>query len=110
MIIFTTTSFVILIAIDFYLEVQLVHSSPKVVYTQEKPDKKRKSRFKTGYLFIYSELPRLNILLLKTEISLKVSLCVVTGFLYLAYKDLEEYLEKQKNDNETNEIMISHIT
>lgn len=37
-------------------------------------------------------------------------MCVVAGFLYLAYKDLEEYLDNQKNENEPNVIVISHIT
>ena len=39
-------------------------------------------------------------------------MCLVTGFLYLAYKDLEEYLENQKHENEPSEVVItiSHIT
>lgn len=55
---FTIATFAILIAVDFYLEVQLTHFTPKESYTQnvgEKSKKKGKSRFKTGYLVIYGK-------------------------------------------------------
>lgn len=53
---FTSTAFMILIAVDFYLEVQLSHLPPKETLTLEKPSPKGKSRFKMGYLIIYGKL------------------------------------------------------
>lgn len=38
-----------------------------------------------------------------------VCMCIVTGFLYLAYKDLEQYIEAERMANEPNEIIVSHI-
>jgi hypothetical protein len=59
----TSAAFLILIAIDFFLEIQLTHISPKESYTQSTAQdgkspagKKGKARFKMGYLIIYGEL------------------------------------------------------
>lgn len=57
----TTFAFMILIALDFYLEIQLSHLTPKEALTSsESSSKKGKSRFKTGYLIIYGEINFLN--------------------------------------------------
>lgn len=91
---FASTAFLILIAIDFYIEIHLSHMPPKEIFTQSKENKstKSKARFKMAYLIIY------------------MCLCIVGGFMYLAYKDLEEYLENQKTESEPlPEITISHI-
>lgn len=50
---FMTSAFLILIAVDFYLEIQMTHLPPKETYTMDNPSKKGKARFKTGYLVIY---------------------------------------------------------
>ena len=93
-----STSFLLLVAIDFFIEVHLLHVTPKEQFTKSnesddsKKEKKKGKGFKMGYLIIYS------------------SMCIVVWFLYLAYKDLEEDLERQKSENEPMEIIISHIT
>ncbi|CRK99732.1 CLUMA_CG013050, isoform A [Clunio marinus] len=79
------------------LKIQLSHlpPPPKISYTMEKPNKKGKSRVKMGFLAIY------------------VCLCIVSGLIYLAYKELEDFLENQQKEQEKeNEIIItiSHIT
>ena len=51
----TTTAFCILIALDFYLEIQLTHIPPKETFTKDSTSKKGKARFKMGYLAIYGE-------------------------------------------------------
>lgn len=54
----TISAFALLIAIDFYLEFQLSHLTPKEVLTKtekEIPPKKTKGRFKMGYFVIYGE-------------------------------------------------------
>lgn len=51
----TSAAFVLLIAIDFFLEIRLTHVSPKEALTAEVSNEKGKSRFKTGYLIIYGE-------------------------------------------------------
>lgn len=54
----TISAFAILIAIDFYLEIQLTHLTPKQVLTKtevETPPKKTKGRFKMGYFVIYGK-------------------------------------------------------
>lgn len=78
---------------DFYLEIQLTHLAPKEMFTKSKDSngKKGKARFKMGYLIIY------------------VWMCIISAFMGLAFKDLGEYLEQQKNDCKPKEIMISHI-
>lgn len=53
-IIFTTTAFLILIALDFYLEIQLTHVTPRKSLTAEEKSE-GKTRFKMGYLIIYGE-------------------------------------------------------
>jgi hypothetical protein len=100
LVIVVSTSFFLLVAIDFFIEVHLLHYTPKQVLAgDQKPkvedptSKKKKGKgFKMGYLVIYS------------------SMCIVVWFLYLAYKDLEEDLERQRRENEPMEITISHIT
>lgn len=94
----TTTAFLLLIAIDFYIEFHLMHVTPKVLYTNvgKKPEKEKGGKdkgkgFKLGFMIIY------------------VNMCIVTWFLYLAYKDLEEELDNEEYENEP-EIIISHIT
>lgn len=93
-----STSFLLLVAIDFFIEVHLLHVTPKEQFTKSnesddsKKEKKKGKGFKMGYLIIYS------------------SMCIVVWFLYLAYKDLEEDLERQRSENEPMEITISHIT
>lgn len=55
-VLFTITTFAILIATDFYLEIKMTHITPKQNYTQtvsKEDEKKRKSRFKMGYFVIY---------------------------------------------------------
>lgn len=40
-------------------------------------------------------------------------MCIVAAFIFLAFKDFEEYLEDQNNDKDReneNVIVISHIT
>lgn len=98
-IIVTTTAFILLIAIDFYIEFHLMHVPPKIQYTNvdKKSDKKggkdKGKGFKLGFLIIY------------------INLCIVTWFLYLAYKDLEEELDNEEEcENPPMEIVISHIT
>ncbi|KAL7037015.1 hypothetical protein ACKWTF_009032 [Chironomus riparius] len=105
LVIVVSTAFFLLVAIDFFIEVHLLHVTPKEQLTKTHDDKaempeddqtkklKKKGKgFKLGYLVIYS------------------SMCVVVWFLYLAFKDLEEDLERQKSENEPMEITISHIT
>jgi hypothetical protein len=96
LVIVVASSFFLLVTIDFFIEVHLLHMSPKAIYTKSKTDeesKKKKGKgFKMGYLIIYS------------------SMCVVAWFLFLAYKNLEEEVESQKRENEPMEITISHIT
>lgn len=106
LIIAVSTAFFLLVAIDFFIEVHLLHVTPKEQLTKAHDDtsskgsntdetkkaKKKGKGFKLGYLVIYS------------------SMCVVVWFLYLAYKDLEEDLERQRCENEPMEITISHIT
>jgi len=93
-----STSFLLLVAIDFFIEVHLLHVTPKELLTKSdegddsKKGKKKGKGFKMGYLIIYS------------------SMCIVVWFLYLACKDLEEDLERQRSENEPMEITISHIT
>lgn len=38
-----------------------------------------------------------------------VIMCAVTGFVFLAYKDFEEYLIQQNREPQQNVIIISHI-
>ena len=108
LVIVVSTAFFLLVAIDFFIEVHLLHVTPKEQLTkthddhvpttvspeddQSKKPKKKGKGFKLGYLVIYS------------------SMCVVVWFLYLAFKDLEEDLERQRSENEPIEITISHIT
>lgn len=100
LILVTTSAFFLLIAIDFYIEYHLLHVTPKVQYTKsddalsEGESKKKKGKgFKLGFLIIY------------------INMCLVTWFLYLAFKDLEEEIENQEYEDEPNmEITISHIT
>ncbi|KAG5680038.1 hypothetical protein PVAND_009569 [Polypedilum vanderplanki] len=102
LVILIATSFVLLVAIDFFIEFHLMHLTPKAVLTQtqkksvedKSKDKKKGKGFKMGYLIIYS------------------SFCVIVWFVFLAYKNLEEDIEKQKKENELPpmEITISHIT
>lgn len=99
LVIAVATSFILLVAIDFFIEVHLLHMTPKQSYTQDKSikkpeeeSKKKKGKgFKLGYLIIYT------------------TMCIVGCFMYLAFKDLEEEIEKRKKDNEPMEITISHI-
>lgn len=112
-VLFTVTTFAILIALDFYLEIQLTHMTPKEIYTRSKtdPGKKSKSRLKMGYLVIYGkEINNPLTKALKAFNFLVVCLCFIAGFVYLAFKDFEEYLEAERMANEPNEIIISHIT
>lgn len=64
--------------------------------TDKKPDKKggkdKGKGFKLGFLIIY------------------INMCIVTWFLYLAYKDLEEELDEEDEPYPPMEIVISHIT
>lgn len=107
LILITTSAFFLLISIDFYIEYHLLHVTPKLQYTKsddapsDKESKKKKGKgFKLGFLVIY------------------INMCLVTWFLYLAFKDLEEEIESQEYEDEPNninsnnnmEIIISHIT
>lgn len=102
LVLITTSAFFLLIAIDFYIEYHLLHVTPKLQYTKshdaedpsdEKSKKKKGKGFKLGFFIIY------------------VHMCIVTWFLYLAFKDLEEEIESQEFEDEPNmEITISHIT
>lgn len=96
-VIITTTAFILLIAIDFYIEFHLMHVPPKVAYTIDKKSDKKGGKdkgkgFKLGFLVIY------------------INMCIVMWFLYLAYKDLDEELDKEELENQPMEIIISHIT
>lgn len=54
----TSITFLVLIAIDFYLEIQVAHSTFRDSYMQSKEsptDKKGKAKFKTGYLIVYGQ-------------------------------------------------------
>lgn len=60
---FVTLCFGLMIAIDFYIEVHMAYRKDIIPFAQtytmakdiSKEEKKGKPRFKTGYLFIYSE-------------------------------------------------------
>lgn len=58
LILVTSVTFIMLIAIDFYLEIQMTHTTFKDSYMQSSKEspKKGKAKFKTGYLMIYGEL------------------------------------------------------
>lgn len=103
LILITITAFILLIAIDLYIEFHLMHKTPKIRYmsdarvtttTIEPPkDKKKKGKeFKLGFSIIY------------------INMCVVFWFLYYGYKDLEEQFENEENEIQQMEIVISHIT
>lgn len=58
LILVTSVTFLILIAIDFYFEIQVTHSTFRDSYMQSKEspnNKKGKAKFKTGYLIIYGK-------------------------------------------------------
>jgi p-aminobenzoyl-glutamate transporter AbgT len=95
----TILAFIFLLAIDFYIEYHLLHMTPKDSYTRhekedgKKSEKKKGKGFKLAFLVIY------------------IHMCVVTWFIYLAFKDLEEEIENQEFEDEPPmEITISHIT
>lgn len=95
----TVTAFMLLIAIDFFIEFHLMHVPPKEQYKSsekvpknESDGKKKGKGFKMGFFIIY------------------VNMCIVSWFLYLAYKDLEEEIEKEEYESQPIEIIISHIT
>jgi phosphoglycerol transferase MdoB-like AlkP superfamily enzyme len=97
LIIAVVSAFILLVSIDFFIEFHLLHHTPKETYSNmnKNDDEKKKKKgkgFKMGYLIIYS------------------SMCVVSWFIFLAYKNLEEEIEKQKRESEPMEITISHIT
>lgn len=117
LILVTSVTFLVLIAIDFYLEIQLTHSTFRDNYMQSKdaPGKKGKAKFKTGYLIIYGEILVQNLLEFSLN-SFQFSACFVItfGYIFFAYKELEEYLERLLQTSSTPStpkvIVISHIT
>lgn len=95
LIIVTTIAFLLLIAIDLVIEFHLIHLTPRDQYTAThkapKDEKNKGKGFKLAFFVIY------------------VNMCIVTWFLYLAYKDLEEEIEREEYGSQP-EIVISHIT
>lgn len=122
---FVTVCFSLMIAIDFYIEVHMAYRKEIVpfaaTYTMSKDiskdEKKGKPRFKTAYLFIYSEFSQSSLklnLIIKNPFFFKVSLCIVYSFIYLAFRDFQEYLSNRnqliENENLPQHCSISHIT
>ena len=120
---FVTVCFSLMIAIDFYIEVHMAYRKDIVPFAQtytmskdiSEDEKKGKPRFKTGYLCIYSEFSKSSFkdFLIKFSL-LQVSLCVVYSFIYLAFRDFQEYLNNRnqliENENLPQQCSISHIT
>lgn len=92
-----STGFLLLVAIDFFFEVHKLHATPKEIFTKshtkDETSKKKKGKgFKSGYFVIYC------------------SMCIVIWFIFLAYKDLEEDLQRKRDNEQHVQITISHIT
>jgi hypothetical protein len=104
----TIAAFCLLIAVDFYLEVQLAHSPPKETYTKGSTDKKGKARIKIGYLVIYGEMDSSCLEISVFRDSNELSNDFENGQRSVKTK-LMFFLEKKK-EGETQEIVISHIT